>query len=100
MKKKFSINDMTVRKKITLFSVLMLVLIIVISAVGIWSSNMVNQARTSLNNSAMAQYDITQAFANFCNIKVRVRNILFAYYDDPDALKQQEEMIATYKAYA
>lgn len=98
MKKRFSINDMTVRKKITLFSVLMLVLIIVISAVGIWSSNMVNQARTSLNNSAMAQYDITQAFANFCNIKVRVRNILFAYYDDPDALQQQEEMIATYKA--
>lgn len=98
MKKRFSINDMSVRKKITLFSVLMLVLIIIISAVGIWSSNMVNQARTSLNNSAMAQYDITQAFANFCNIKVRVRNILFAYYDDPDALQQQEEMIDTYKA--
>lgn len=98
MKKRFSINDMTVRKKITLFSALMLVLILIISAVGIWSSNMVNQARTSLNNSAMAQYDITQAFANFCNIKVRVRNILFAYYDDPDALQQQEQMIATYKA--
>ena len=98
MKKKFSINDMTVRNKITLFSVLMLGLMLIISAVGIWSSNMVNQARTSLNNSAMAQYDITQAFANFCNIKVRVRNILFAYYDDPDALQQQEQMIATYKA--
>lgn len=98
MKKRFSINDMTVRKKITLFSALMLVLILIISAVGIWSSNMVNQARTSLNNSAMAQYDITQAFANFCNIKVRVRNILFAYYDDPDALQQQEQMIETYKA--
>lgn len=98
MKKRFSINDMTVRKKITLFSALMLVLILIISAVGIWSSNMVNEARTSLNNSAMAQYDITQAFANFCNIKVRVRNILFAYYDDPDALQQQEQMIETYKA--
>lgn len=98
MKKRFSINDMSVRKKITLFSVLMLALIIIISAVGIWSSNMVNQARTSLNNSAMAQYDITQAFANFCNIKVRVRNILFAYYDDPTALQQQEQMIETYKA--
>ena len=100
MKKRFSINDMTVRKKITLFSVLMLGLILIISAVGIWSSNMVNKARTSLNNSAMAQYDITQAFANFCNIKVRVRNILFAYYDDPDALQQQEQMINEYKAAA
>ncbi len=98
MKKRFSINDMTVRKKITLFSVLMLGLMLIISAVGIWSSNMVNQARTSLNNSALAQFDVTQGFADFCNIKVRVRNILFAYYDDPEALQQQEQMIEEYKA--
>lgn len=98
MKKRFSINDMSVRKKITLFSVLMLVMMIIISVVGIWSSNMVNEAKTSLHNSAMAQYDITQGFANFCNIKVRVRNILFAYYDDPEALKAQEDMIEKYKA--
>ncbi len=98
MKKRFSINDISVRKKITLFSVMMLVLMIIISAVGIWSSNMVNQAKTSLHNSAMAQYDITQGFANFCNIKVRVRNILFYYYDDAEALKSQEAMIEQYKA--
>lgn len=98
MKKRFSINDLSVRKKITLFSILMLGLILIISAVGVWSSNMVNKARTSLNNSAMAQYDITQAFANFCNIKVQVRNILFVYYDDADALSEQEEKIETYKA--
>lgn len=98
MKKRFSINDMTVKKKITIFSVLMLCLMIIISGVGLWSSNMVNQARSSLNNEALAQYDITQAFASFCNIKVRVRNILFTYYDDPNALQQQEEMIEKYKA--
>lgn len=98
MKKRFSINDLTVRSKITLFSVLMLVLMIIISAVGIWSSNMVDRAMSSLNNSAMAQYDITQGFASFCNIKVRVRNILFAYYDDPTAFKEQEDMIEQYKA--
>lgn len=97
-KRRFAINDMTVKSKITLFSVVMIILILIVSAVGIWSSNMVNRARTSLNNSAMAQYDITQGFANFCNIKVRVRNILFAYYDDPEALQQQEQMIETYKA--
>lgn len=97
MKKRFSINDISVRKKITLFSVMMLVLMIIISAVGIWSSNMVNRAKSSLHSSAMAQYDITQGFANFCNIKVRVRNILFAYYDQPDELKAQEEMIEKYK---
>ncbi len=98
MKKRFSINDMTVRSKITLFSVLMLGLMLILSAVGIWSSNMVNQARTSLNNSALAQYDITQAFASFCNIKVRVRNILFVYYDQPDEVQKQEAMIEQYKA--
>ncbi len=98
MKKRFSINDMSVRKKITLFSVMMLVLMIIISTVGIWSSNMVNKAKTSLHNSAMAQYDITQGFANFCNIKVCVRNILFYYYDDAEALKAQEDMIEKYKA--
>ncbi|MDE5938243.1 MAG: methyl-accepting chemotaxis protein [Lachnospiraceae bacterium] len=98
MKKRFSINDMTVRNKITLFSVLMLGLMLILSAVGIWSSNMVNKARTSLNNSALAQYDITQAFANFCNIKVRVRNILFVYYDQPEELQSQEAMIEQYKA--
>ena len=98
MKKRFSINDMTVRNKITLFSILMLGLMLIISAVGLWSSNMVNKARTSLNNSALAQYDITQGFADFCNIKVRVRNILFMYYDDPDELEQQEKMIEEYKA--
>ncbi|MDE6405846.1 MAG: methyl-accepting chemotaxis protein [Lachnospiraceae bacterium] len=100
MKKRFSINDMTVRSKITLFSVLMLGLMLILSAVGIWSSNMVNQARTSLNNSALAQYDITQAFASFCNIKVRVRNILFVYYDQPEEVKNQEAMIEQYKTNA
>lgn len=100
MKKRFSINDISVRKKITLFSVMMLVLMIIISAVGIWSSNMVNKAKTSLHSSAMAQYDITQGFANFCNIKVRVRNILFYYYDDAEALKSQEAMIEQYKVEA
>ncbi|MDE5718424.1 MAG: methyl-accepting chemotaxis protein [Lachnospiraceae bacterium] len=98
MKKRFSINDMTVRNKITLFSVLMLGLMLILSAVGIWSSNMVNKARTNLNNSALAQYDITQAFANFCNIKVRVRNILFVYYDQPEELQSQEAMIEQYKS--
>ncbi len=98
MKKKFSINDMTVRNKITLFSVLMLGLMLILSAVGLWSSNMVNKARTGLNNSALAQFDVTQGFADFCNIKVRVRNILFAHYDDPNAIQQEEQMIEEYKA--
>lgn len=99
MKKRFSINDMTVRKKITLFSALLLVLMIIISGVGLWSSNMVNTARKGqYDNYAMSQYYITQGYANFCNIRVRVRNILLDCYDDPEAVKEQEAMIENYKA--
>ncbi len=99
MKKRFSIVDMTVKKKITLFSALMLIMLILVSAVGLWSSNMVNKARQSQHdNYAMSQYYVTQGFANFCNIKVRVRNILFYYYDDLDVVQSQEEMIEKYKS--
>ena len=98
MKKRFSIVDMTVKKKITLFSALMLIMLILVSAVGIWSSNMVNTARKSQHdNYAMSQYYVTQGFANFCNIKVRVRNILFYYNQDMDTIEKQEAMIESYK---
>jgi len=98
MKKKFSINNLTVKSKLTLFSVLMVVIVLIISASGIWSSNLVNQARQGqYDNYAMSQYYVTAAFSNFCNIKVRVRNILFAYYNDPEALQQQEQKIESYK---
>lgn len=99
MKKRFSIVDMTVKKKITLFSALMLIMLVLVSAVGLWSSNMVNTARKSqYDNYAMPQYYVTQGFANFCNIKVRIRNILFYYHDDMDTIAKQEEMIESYKA--
>ncbi len=99
MKKRFSIVDMSVKKKITLFSALMLIMLILVSAVGLWSSNMVNTARKSqYDNYAMPQYYVTQGFANFCNIKVRIRNILFYYNQDMEAIAKQEEMIDSYKA--
>lgn len=99
MKKRFSIVDMSVKKKITLFSALMLIMLILVSAVGLWSSNMVNTARKSqYDNYAMSQYYVTQGFANFCNIKVRIRNILFYYNQDMEAIAKQEEMIDSYKA--
>ncbi len=98
MKKKFSINNLSVKNKLTLFSVLMVAIILIIAFSGIWSSNLVNQARQGqYDNYAMSQYYVTAAFSNFCNIKVRVRNILFAYYNDPEALQEQEQMIESYK---
>lgn len=99
--KKSLIKDMKVKSKITLFSVMMLVLIIIISGVGIWSSNMVNKARKSqYENYGMGQYYMMEAFSNFSNIQTKVRNILFVYYNDPTALQEQEASITTYRANA
>jgi len=98
MKKRFSINDMTVKAKISVFSILMLILMVIISAVGFWSSNNVNKARSNrYNNYAMGEYYLSEAFSNFCNIKVRVRNILFYYYNDPVNLQDQKSKIENYK---
>ena len=99
--KKSLIKDMKVKTKITMFSVLMLVMIIIISAVGLWSSNMVNKARSGqLENYAMSQYYMADAYADFCNIKTCVRNILLVYYNDPQKLQEQQQMIANYRAEA
>lgn len=97
-KKRFSINDMTVRGKITMFSAIMLALMCVIAGVGIWSSKNINSLRTNrYNNYAMGEYQLSQAFTNFCNIKVHVRNVLFVYYKDPTALAEQKELIQKYE---
>lgn len=101
MKKKFSLKDMTVKAKITGFSIMMLVLIVFISGVGLWSSNMVNKARSSqLENYAMSQYYMAKAYSDFSNIKVHVRNILLVYYDNPQKLNEQQQMITSYRTEA
>lgn len=98
-KKRFSINDMNVRGKITMFSAIMLTLMCIIAGVGIWSSRNINQVRTNrYNNYAMGEYHLSQAFSNFCNIKVHVRNILFVYYKDPATLSEQKELVQKYEA--
>jgi len=97
-KKKFSINNLPVRTKITIFSIVMLVFMILIACAGLFSAKSINSARSArYNNYAMGEYYLSEAFTNFCNIKVRLRNILFVYYDDPANLQDQEAKIANYK---
>lgn len=98
MKKKFSINNMLVKTKITMFSAVMLLFMVIIAGVGLFASNTINNARSArYNNYAMSEYYLSEAFTNFCNIKVRVRNILFLYYNDPANLQDQENKIANYR---
>lgn len=101
MKKRFSIKDMTVKGKITLFSVLLLIMMFIIAAVGFWSSSMVNRARKSqYDNYGMAQYYMAEAFGDFCNIKNATSNIVFTYYDEPAMMQEEEALIAEYRTEA
>ena len=98
MKKRFSISDMTVKAKITMFSIMMMVLMILISGVGIWSATTINKARSKrYDNYAMGQYYLSNAYSNFADIKVRLRNILYMYADDPVALQSEINDVQTYK---
>lgn len=99
MKKSFSIYDMSIKGKILLFSSMMLIMMAVISFVGFWSSANVNRARSNrYNNYAMGEYYLSEAFSNFCNTKVRVRNVLFVYYDDPVNIQDQKTKISNYES--
>jgi len=97
MKKKFGINDMSVKAKIISLTAVMLVFMILIAGVGLFSANSINSARSArYNHYAMGEYYLSEAFSNFCNIKVRIRNILFMYYNDAANLKDQETKIDNY----
>lgn len=98
MKKGFSIHNMSVKAKITMFSIVMLVFMTIIAATGLFSANIINKARSArYDNYAMGEYYLSEAFTNFCNIKVRLRNIVFYYYNDPVNLQDQNTKIANYK---
>ncbi len=99
MKKRFSINDMPVKGKITVFSAVLLAFMIIIAGVGLFSANSINKARSArYNNYAMGEYYLIEAFSNFANIKVRIRNIVFIYYNDPANLQDQKTKIDNYRA--
>ncbi len=98
MKKRFSINDMSVRGKITMFSGVMLAFMIIIAGVGLFSANSISTARKNrYEHYAMSEYYLSEAFSNFCNIKVRIRNVVFMYYNDAANLKDQDTKIRSYE---
>lgn len=97
MKKRFSINDMSVKTKITTFSVVMLLFLLISTFVGLFASRTVsskNQER--YDNYGMGQIYLSDAFTDFTSIQVRLRNIVFMYYDDANKMKEQENEITTY----
>jgi len=99
MKKRFSINDMSVKGKITLFSVMILIFMTIIAAVGLWSSTHVNTARSDRYDTyAMSQYYLSEAYSDFADIKVHLRNILYIY-DEPQYSANCEKSISEIQRY-
>lgn len=96
MKKKFSINDMRVRGKITLFSCVMLAFMIINAAVGLFAAKTINEQRKDLyDHYAMGQYYLSESYTDFCLINVFLRNILFI--NDTSSLNDAESQISNYE---
>ncbi len=58
----------------------------------------INKARSNrYNNYAMGQYYLSNAYSNFADIKVRLRNILYIYSEDPITLQSEINDVQTYK---
>ncbi len=99
-KKKFSIRDMHVKGKVLVFSVILLAMLIVISTVGIVSSRVINKERKDIyQNYAMAEYYLSEAYSDFVQIQVLIRDALFSsYYNNDSSIQALDSDIATYKA--
>lgn len=97
MKKSFSINDMPVKTKIRMFTAMMLAFMVIIAGVGLFTATNINSVRkNSYDDYAMSQYYVANAFTNFANIKVCIRNIIFYYYNDSEGLAKQTAKIEQY----
>lgn len=92
------LKNMTVKGKITLFSVMLIVFMLIISSVGLWAMIMINQARSArYNNYAMGQYYLSEAYSNFADIRVRIRDIMYIYHEDSTNLKKKRTEMQEYE---
>lgn len=92
------LKNMTVKGKITLFSVMLIIFMLIISSVGLWAMIMINQARSArYNNYAMGQYYLSEAYSNFADIRVRIRDIMYIYHEDSTNLKKKRTEMQEYE---
>ncbi len=93
MKKKVSVKNMKVRNKLTLFSVLALIIIVVIAIVGIAVLTITNKAqnkRYSVYGDGKAT--LSDCFIKFNQAKIDTRNMIYMYNESSEKDKQQEAM--------
>lgn len=84
-------TGMSVRGRLTIFGVLMLACIIFTAVVGVQVVTLTNRAQTKrYDNYGKGELALSEAFSDFHQIKVHLRNMLYLYADDAD--KQAEEI--------
>ena len=94
MKKKFSIMNMKVKSKVLSFSTVMLFFLLTLAICGVQVVTLTNRAHTSrYNNYGQGQLELCEAFSDFHQVKVHLRNMLYLYADDET--KQQSEITTT-----
>lgn len=82
-KKKFSIGDMSVNRKVTFLSIGIVVIILVISGISLWSTAMLDRSHNDLyNNYGTGKYYLSEAYSNFADSKACLLQILFVNKDD------------------
>lgn len=91
MNKGFSLGNMKVKNKLVLFGTIMLIFVIMIAGVGMTVIDLTNKAHASrYNNYAIGELELSNAFSNFHEVKVHLRNLIYVYPDNPEM--QQNEI--------
>lgn len=91
MKKKFSLRNISVRAKIYLLSSILLFLILLVATVGMVTVDLASKAHIHRYNVyGQGELELSQAFSNFHEVKVHLRNMLYLYAEDE--AKQQSEI--------
>lgn len=94
--KKFSINNMKVKTKITLFSGVLLAFLIINAIVGLFAAKTINEQRKDLyDHYAMGQYYLCESYTDFCLINVYLRNAFLI--SDESNVKDMETQITEYE---
>lgn len=101
MRKKRGMGSMKVKAKITMFSIVMVVFLLISAAIGLWVSYMVDSERSERYQTfGKGAFYVTQAFGDFCQAKVHLRNAMYIYVDDPAKQDTAIENIRSYAAAA
>lgn len=63
-----------------------------------WFSFNINKARTaSYNNYAIGKFLVSESYSCFADVKVRLRNAIYIYSDNPEKLEEQINQMEEYK---